>query len=246
MADFTEQDLSGATFRMVSLRGAVMKGVDLTGLRVTDAWLTDVDISGDLDGVRINGVDVGPLIETELDRRHPYRAMMRPTDADGFRQAWRILEDLWAQTIARATTLDEALLHERMGGEWSFIETLRHLNFAVDAWARRAVQGEPNPWNRWDLPHDEMPGTPSVPRDREARPALAAILEVRAGRVAGVRELFAALTDEQLASMTVPVTAPGYPEPESYPVRRCLGAVVAETWQHRLYAERDLDVLTGR
>lgn len=230
---------------MVSLRGAVMKGVDLSGLRVTGAWLTDVDIDGELDGVRINGVDVGPLIEAELDRRHPHRALMRPSDADGFRQAWRILEDLWAQTIARARTLDEALLHERVGGQWSFIETLRHLNFATDAWARRAVQGEPNPWNRWDLPHDEMPDTPSVPRDRQARPALAAILEVRAGRVAGVRELFATLTDEQLAAMTVPVTAPGYPEPQSYPVRRCLGTVVAETWQHRLYAERDLDVLTG-
>ena len=36
------------------------------------------------------------------------------------------------------------------------------------------------------------------------------------------------------------------PEPESFPVRRCLGAVVNEEWEHRLYAERDLDVLESR
>ncbi|MDR6319327.1 DinB family protein [Actinoplanes couchii] len=248
MGDFTfsDQDMSGASFRMVSLRGARMKGVDLRGLKVTDAWLADVDIDGELDSVRINGVDVVPLIEAELDRRYPQRALMRPTDADGFRRAWAVLEGLWEQTIDRARGLDEALVHERVGGEWSFVETLRHLNFATDAWARRAVQGEVIPWNRWDLPHDEMPDTPGVPRDRSARPSLDAILEVRAGRVAGVRELLAGLSDEQLASMTTPVDGPGYPEPRSYPVIRCLGAVVSETWQHRLYAERDLDVLTGR
>ncbi len=53
-------------------------------------------------------------------------------------------------------------------------------------------------------------------------------------------------TDDKLAGMTEPVTEPGYPEPESFPVRRCLGAVVNEEWEHRLYAERDLDVLESR
>ena len=46
--------------------------------------------------------------------------------------------------------------------------------------------------------------------------------------------------------MTEPVTEPGVPEPESFPVRRCLGAVVNEEWEHRLYAERDLDVHESR
>jgi hypothetical protein len=243
---FTDQDLSGARFRMVSLRGARMHAVDLTGLKITGGWLDGVDISGELRDVRLNGVDVVPLVEAELDRRHPERAKMRPADADGFREAWAILERLWAGTVQRARLLDSQQVHERVDGEWSFVETLRHLNFATDAWVRRAVQGDPVPWHPWDLPHDEIDEAGEVPRDRSARPSLEEILAVRAGRVAGVRELFAGLTDEKLASATVPVRAPGYPEPQSFVVRRCLGAVVSEEWQHRLYAERDLDVLTGR
>jgi DinB superfamily len=35
------------------------------------------------------------------------------------------------------------LLHESVGGEWSFIETLRHLVFATDSWIRRAILGDP-------------------------------------------------------------------------------------------------------
>jgi hypothetical protein len=243
---FADQDLSGARLRMVSLRGARMHAVDLTGVRITDGLLDDVDISGWLGSVRVNGVDVVPLVEAELDRRYPDRAKMRPTDAAGFRQAWQILEQRWEQTIARAATLSPQQLHERVDGEWSFVETLRHLVFGIDAWVRRAVQGDPRPWHPLDLPHDEMPDLPQVPRDRSVRPPLPQILAVYADRVAGVRELLAGLTDEQLASTTTPVTEPGYPEPESFPVRRCLGAVVSESWEHRLYAERDLDVLTSR
>ena len=61
-----------------------------------------------------------------------------------------------------------------------------------------------------------------------------------------VRRVLATLTDEELAGMTVPVTAAGYPEPESFPVRRCLRAILNEEWEHRLYAERDFDVLESR
>jgi hypothetical protein len=61
--------------------------------------------------------------------------------------------------------------------------------------------------------------------------------------LATVRKVLAGLTDEQLAAMTRPVTQPGYPEPASFPVRRCLRAILNEEWQHRLYAERDLDAL---
>jgi len=58
--------------------------------------------------------------------------------------------------------------------------------------------------------------------------------------------VLADLTDERLAGMTEPVMEPGYPEPESFAVRRCLQAILNEEWEHRLYAERDFDVLTPR
>jgi hypothetical protein len=243
---FRDQDLSGAQFRMVSLRGARMHAVDLSGVKITDAWAVGVDISGELRDVRLNGVDVVPLVEAELDRIHPQRAKMRPVDADGYREAWRILRELWAATIERARGLDEKLLHERVDGEWSFVETLRHLNFGTAAWALRAVLGEPAPWHPTDLPHDEMPDLPGLPRDRQIRPSLQEVLAVRASRVDRFSELLAGLTDEQLQSATTPVTEPGYPESQSFAVTRCLGAVINEHWEHRLYAERDLDVLTGR
>jgi hypothetical protein len=138
------------------------------------------------------------------------------------------------------------LLHERVDDEWSFIETLRHLAFAADAWVSRAILGEPSPWHPLDLPHDDMPDEPSVPRDRDARPSLDEVLALRADRVATVRQVITDLTDEQLTGMTERVAEPGYPEPESFPVRRCLQAILNEEWSHRLYAERDLDVLDAR
>jgi DinB family protein len=86
---------------------------------------------------------------------------------------------------------------------------------------------------------------PGIPRDRDVRPSLDQVLALRAGRMATVREVLASLTDEQLAGMTQPVTEPGFPEPESFPVPRCLRAILNEEWQHRLYAERDLDALNA-
>jgi uncharacterized protein YjbI with pentapeptide repeats len=68
-AEFRTVDLSDAQFRAVYLKGAVMRGVELV----------DVDIRGEIDNVSINGVDIGPLVNAELDRRYPDRAKMRPT-----------------------------------------------------------------------------------------------------------------------------------------------------------------------
>jgi len=137
------------------------------------------------------------------------------------------------------------LLHERVDGEWSFIETLRHLVFATDAWVRRAVLGDPAPWDPLDLPNDGN-SEPSIPCDREARPSLDEVLALRADRMTTVRQVLADLTDDRLAGRTTPVTEPGYPAPESFPVRRCLQAILTEEWEHRLYAERDFDLLQAR
>jgi DinB superfamily len=119
-------------------------------------------------------------LEAELNRRYPDRMKMRPADAAGFREAWDALEPLWAQTVSRARGLAAEQLHERVDGEWSFIETLRHLVFATDAWVSRAILGKPSPWHPLDLPHDEMPDVPGVPRDRTARPTLDEVLALRA------------------------------------------------------------------
>ncbi len=245
-SQFEDVYLTGARFHDVDLTGARLSLIDMTGVRIRGALLADVEVSGEIENLRINGVDVVPLVEAELNRRYPDRAKMRPVDANGFRVAWGILERRWQQTVDRARGLPPEMLYERVDDEWSFIETLRHLVFATDAWVKRAILGEPSPWDPLDLPHDEMPDEPSVPRDRDARPSLEEMLALRADRMATVRQVMADLTDEKLAGLTEPVTEPGYPEPESFAVRRCLGAIVNEEWEHRLYAERDFDVLEAR
>ncbi|QNE19234.1 DinB family protein [Kribbella qitaiheensis] len=256
MADFTQQNLSGsrfddvyltdARFHDVDLKNARFSLVDLSGVTIRGALVVNAEISGQIENLQINGVDVGPLVEAELNRRYPERTKMRPDDADGFREAWEILERCWQELVVRAQALDPKLLHERVDGEWSFIETLRHLAFATDAWVSRAVLGEPNPWDPLDLPHDEMSDHPGVPRDLDARPSLEELLVLRADRQAVVRHVLATLTDDQLAGDTTPVPAPGYPESKSFAVRRCLRTILNEEWEHHLYAARDLTALESR
>jgi hypothetical protein len=246
MAEFIGEDLRGSQFRNVDLRDSTFRDVDMGGVVMRGVELGHVDISGEILDVRINGVDVGPLIAAELDRRYPDRPKMRPTDPAGFREAWDVVERLWRETVARACRLEPELLHESVDGEWSFIETLRHLVFATESWVHRAVLGEPAPWHPLSLPWDGMPDTPGVPRNRDAPPSLDVVLELRRDRMATVRRVVDDLTDESLAADTVPVEGPGWPPPRSFPVRECLLIVLNEEWEHRLYAERDLAVLESR
>jgi uncharacterized damage-inducible protein DinB len=240
---FHEVDLSGARFHGVHLTDTEFRDVMFGRVRMRGVELMDVDITGEISNLTINGVDVAPLVSAELERRHPELARMRPTDPVAFREAWAVLERLWAGTVDRARGMDPALLHESVDGEWSFVETLRHLAFATDAWIRRGILGDPTPWDPLDLPWDEMPDTPGVPRDREVRPSLDTVLDLRRDRVAGVRDFLDALTEESLAADTEPVEGPGWPRSRSYPVRECLLVVLNEEWWHRMFAERDLDAL---
>jgi hypothetical protein len=240
---FERADLSGAQFREVDLRGARLRGVNLRGAVMRGAELAGAQINGEIENLRINGVDVAPLVEAELERRYPERAKLRPTDPAGFREAWDILEQLWAQTTERARRLPPELLHESVDDEWSFIQTLRHLVFATDAWIRRTILGDPSPWHPLDLSWDGMPDTPGVPRDRAARPSLEVVLDLRRDRWASVRQVIEGLTAAALDGQTEPVEGPGWPKPGSYPVRECLLCILNEEWWHRQFAERDLDAL---
>lgn len=262
MTEFRDQDLAGTRFEKVSLRGAAfhdvglkdagLRAVDLTGaqfrgvllnrVRMRGVELVDVEISGELQNVVVNGVDIAPLVDAELNRRMPDRVKMRPDDGDGFREAWAILERLWEGTVAHARTLPEAMLHRSVDDEWSFIQTLRHLGFASATWVERMILGDAAPWHPLDLPWDEAPGWEGIPWDREARPTLDEVLAVRRERQATVRRVMQSLTEEQLAA-EVTCTEPGWPRLEDFPVKECLRTVLNEEWEHRLYAERDLAVL---
>jgi DinB superfamily/Pentapeptide repeats (8 copies) len=252
MPEFVEQDLSGARFERVSLRnarmhrvdfrGAVIRGSALQGVRMIGVELWDVEISGEINNVVINGVDIGPLITEELNRRTPERARMHPDDVAGFNDAWDILLRLWDSTVETARSLPPDALHRRVDGEWSFIETLRHLNFASAAWVGRMILGNPSPWHPLDLPWDEAPGWDGIPWDRDARPTLDEVLAVRRERQAMVTGVIESLNGEQLASH-VSRSEPGWPQIDDFPFKECLHIVLNEEWEHRRYAERDLAVL---
>lgn len=244
MVEFRNDDLSGSVFDDVNLTGALFHNVLLRDATIRGAWAERLVIDGGFEELVLNGIDVVPLWRAELARQHPEFPLLTPDDADGYRSIWPVLEEQWQQTVAKARALPEELLHDRVDGEWSFIQTLRHMLFVHDAWLRRAVLGE-TAYDPLDLPHDEMPRLDGVPNDPDARPSLEHVLALRDERLAIARRFFAGLEDQLLAEEAT-VTGPGYPEAGRYAVPRCLRAVLDEEWWHRRFAERDLTLLESR
>ena len=260
--DFTGQDLAGSSFRRVNLSGstfrevhlteALLHDVDLSGTRVRAAYLDgvrmtgvevpDLEIYGELGRLVVNGVDVVPLVEAELNRRMPERAQMSPTDVAGLREAFATLDRLWAGTVEKARALPPEALHEQVDEEWSFIETLRHLGFAHACWVGGVVLADPSPWHPLDLPWDEAPVVDGVPWDRDVRPSLDDVIELRAQRRATVQAVLDGLDDAGLRREVRSAT-PFLTDAEHLDVAQCLKVVINEEWEHRLYAERDLTVL---
>ncbi|MGI5459806.1 DinB family protein [Streptomyces sp. CA-249302] len=245
--EFERADLTGARFTTVSLNRASLRDCALKGVRMRGVEVSGTTIDGEIESLVVNGVDVAPLVEAELDRRHPERPSFRPTTAEGFREAWTLNERLWATTVERARRLSPELLHESVDGEWSFVQTLRHLAFATQAWVDRGILGDPAPWHPLSLPWDQMDPRPGVPHDLAARPPLDEALALRLTAMATVRRVVAELADEQLDLVTEPLEGPGWPdEGACFAVRQCLLVVLNEEWWHRSYAERDLAVLEER
>src|SRR5262249_5360686 len=89
-AEFVGADLRGARFVEADLSGVGMRGVQVEGADIEAPWLPEGDSF-----LRVNGADVTPLIEAELNRRFPGRANRRAGDPDGLRAAWAALERTW-------------------------------------------------------------------------------------------------------------------------------------------------------
>jgi hypothetical protein len=234
-AEFAGADLRGARFLESDLGGVVMRGVNAGGMDIDDPFLGDGGSS-----LRVNGVDVVPLIEAELNRRYPGRAGRRAEDPDGLREAWAGLERTWPATLARVAAMPAGTVDTRVGGEWSFAQTLRHLVLATDLWLGQAVLRLDQPLHPigiwYDDPGGDVPGRPGV---ATTAPSYAEVLEVRAGRVAMVRDFLAGVTADVLAEPRNNPHDPGKPET----VRSCLHVILREEWEHHRYAVRDLDAI---
>jgi DinB superfamily/Pentapeptide repeats (8 copies) len=236
----------GAHFEFADFSGAVFREVKLTGARMRGVEAVDVDIDGYVSNLVVNGVDVVPLVEAELDRRHPVRVLFRSEEPAELRRAWAELLAGWDAAIEQARALPESRRHERVDGEWSFTETLRHLVFVVDSWFSRGVMGEQAPYHRFGLPPQFMSDTAEMGIDLAARPSFDEVVELWRGRSAMVSGYLASASRELLVDSCEQLDAPGWPPitNRDTPVR-CIRVILDETWAHHGYAVRDLVTLEG-
>jgi len=235
VTDFEGADLRGAQFREVDLTDARIEGANLTNVKMSQVWLVNVDIDGLFNGVRINGVDVTAYVSAELARINPERALLEPTDPGGMRAAWSAVSAVWDKTIERAQHLPEETLHASVDGEFSFVQTLRHLVFAIDKWFTVPILG--GEFDPMGLPNTGSLDFPFPGLDREADPSFADALAVRRDRAARFTEYLAHLEAAEL-TQTREVHENG-----TAPVQACLHTVFEEDMAHHGYATRDLDKL---
>ncbi len=133
----------------------------------------------------INGVDVTAYVN-ERDPWYPLRAMLRPTNPEDMQATWAALEGEWAKTVTRAAALPEDLLHQSVNDEWSFVQTLRHLIFAMDKWFTAPILGEG--FHPMGLPNSGSVGFPWPGLDYGLTPSVADALAVRAVRATSFRD----------------------------------------------------------
>ncbi len=237
----------GARIHLCDLAGLEIRDCEVSGLKVVDCYGSDVYLGGDFERLVVNDVDVTRYVEGELDRRHPVRRLAREaTSPDDYRAAWEAIEALWTATLERARLLPEDMLHQRVDGEWSLVETQRHLLFGSDAWLGNAVLEEEAPYHPLGFPYAGMPAdaAATLGLTLDATPTLDEVLAPRLLRMAAMRRVLAGLTEAELDRTCGRKPAEPYPDQE-YVVRRCLTVVLKEEAEHHRYAVRDLAVLDG-
>ena len=227
---FVDADLRGARFVETDLSGVVMRGVQVDNADIDAPWLPHGGT------FLVNGVDVIPFVEAELNRRFPGRADQRAKDPEGLRAAWAALERTWAATLDRVAAMPEGTVDVSIDGEWSLAQTLRHLVLATDTWLRKAVLEIEQPYHPIGL-------RDGAPKDHTSvTPSYADVLEVRAGRVAMVREFLATVTADELATTRRNPHEPSHPQT----TLSCLHVILEEEWEHNRYAVRDLDAIEAK
>jgi hypothetical protein len=135
--------------------------------------------------------------------------------------------------------------HRGVDGEWSMVETLRHLVFVHDSWFRRCVLGLTEPFTALGLGPPFVMDQEENGLDPSAQPSLDEVLAVRTGRLRRSRRGW---PRSRLISSRrprrCPTTTDGPRTPRRRAVRQCLGTVLDEEWAHHRFCKRDLDKLS--
>lgn len=245
-ARFDTVDLTGARFRFTDLERAVFDQSYLPRAVMRGVDLTDADIDGQISGLVVNGVEVRPLIEAELNRRHPGRELARSQVLTEQRESFEAALRTWSATLDRVSAMPAGTVDQRVDGEWSVAQTLRHLVFAVDGWVRHGTQGRDGAFSPIGLPFSEYDDEAvALGVDVTATPSYQEVRAAYADRMAQVRAQYDSLTQEEFEAPAQRLP-PWEPEARSLPVWRCLGVIVNEAWEHHRFAERDLDEVERR
>jgi DinB superfamily/Pentapeptide repeats (8 copies) len=234
MARFEDQDLTDAEFREC----------DLTRARLIGVVMQDAVIDGLVSNLVVNGIEVMSYVDAELDRRHPVRLLIRSAVPADLREAARQLRADWAATLKRLRGMPDGSEHQRVSGEWSATETLRHLVFVHDSWFRRCCLGSAEPFTALGLACDFVPDQEEQGLDRAMTPSLDEVLAVRERQGAELERWLSTVTADAL-SAPAPIPAgrgwPPYARGKS--VLECVHVVLDEEWAHHGFCVRDLGLL---
>jgi hypothetical protein len=235
------KQFEGATFIRASLKGATLRFSDVSGVTMRSVAVDGLDIdSHDLfsGSLRVNGVDVVPLVDAELNRLFPGRELQRAQTPEGLREGWVAVQAAWQTTV---DSTPPGLVDAHVEDEWSLAQTLRHLVLATDAWLRGGILRIRQPFHEIGL---AFTGAAELGLDmsifRAEPPRFAETLEVRAERQRMVTQLLAAVTPEMLAEERDDPWGGGEWHPT---VGDCLRVILEEEWAHLRYVRRDLALL---
>ena len=235
------KEFEGATFDRASFKGATVRFSDVSGVTMRSVDVDGLDIdSHDLSfgSLFVNGVDVVPLVEAELNRQFPGRELQTSQTPDGLREGWVAVQSAWRTTVAETPP---SLVDAHVEDEWSLAQTLRHLVLATDAWLRGGILRTEQPFHEIGqifTSAEAMGFDMSI--FREDPPAYEEILAVRAERQQLVTDFLATATADLLAEERDNPWGGGDWHPS---VGDCVRVILEEEWAHLRYIRRDLALL---
>jgi len=228
------------------MRGAEFRECDLTGAQLIGVVMQDVVIDGLVSNLRVNGVEVSGYVESELDRRHPVRVLIRSDEPTDLRVAWRELRGAWDDTVERIRRTP-GIEHRTVNGEWSALQTMRHLVFVHDSWFRRCCLGSAQLFTPMGIGPEVEPYRGAHGLDVSLAPGLDEVVSIRESQAAELEAWLDEVTAEQLAAPApVPADDVWPPYARGRSVRRCLGTVLNETFEHHGFCVRDLDLIEAQ
>ena len=232
------KEFEGATFVRASFKGATLRFSDVSGVTMRSVDVGGLDIDSHdlfLGSLFVNGVDVVPLVDAELNRQFPGRELQKAETPEGMREAWVAVQAAWQTTVAD-TPPD--LVDAHVDDEWSLAQTLRHLILATDAWLRGGILRVQQPLHEIGqifTGAEEMGFDMSI--FRADPPAYDEILAVRAVRQQMVTDFLATATVELLAEER---EDPWGDDDWRPTVGDCIRVILEEEWAHLRYIRRDL------